>query len=40
MAGTFTYACERGRLQAKVLLSPTRPARIQKLDFAALPPDG
>ena len=38
MAGIFTYACERGRLQAKVLLAPTRPARIQRLDFTALAP--
>jgi serine-type D-Ala-D-Ala carboxypeptidase/endopeptidase len=36
MAGTFTYACERGRLQAKVLLAPTCPATIQRLDFTAL----
>ena len=34
MAGTFTYACERGHLCVHVLLAPTVPAKIQKLEFS------
>jgi len=37
MSGIITYPCERGRLQARVLLAPTRPAKIQKLEFSVLP---
>ena len=37
MAGTFTYPCERGRLRVHVLLAPTVPAKIQKLEFSILP---
>jgi CubicO group peptidase (beta-lactamase class C family) len=34
MAGTFTYRCEGGRLRVRVLLAPTVPPTIQKLEFA------
>ena len=36
LAGIFTFPCERGRLCARVLLAPTHPARIQKLELSAL----
>ena len=38
MSGAFTYPCERGRLRVYVLLAPTVPAKIQKLEFLVLPP--
>ncbi|HEY8510238.1 MAG TPA: serine hydrolase domain-containing protein [Steroidobacteraceae bacterium] len=33
MSATIFYPCERGRLQARVLLAPTSPASIQSLTF-------
>jgi serine-type D-Ala-D-Ala carboxypeptidase/endopeptidase len=38
LAGVFTFPCERGRLCARVLLAPTHPGRIQKLELSALIP--
>jgi CubicO group peptidase (beta-lactamase class C family) len=35
MAGTFSYRCERGRLRVRVLLAPTVPPAMQKLEFTA-----
>jgi len=37
MAGAFTYPCERGHLRVQVLLAPTVPAKIQKLEISILP---
>jgi hypothetical protein len=38
MSGAFTYPCERGRLRVHVLLAPTVPTKIQKLEFSILRP--
>lgn len=38
LAGVFTFPCERGRLCARVLLAPTHPGGIQKLELSALAP--
>ncbi|WP_332766497.1 serine hydrolase domain-containing protein [Phenylobacterium sp.] len=35
MSGRISYACERGRLQAQVLLAPTTPASLQVYTLAA-----
>jgi CubicO group peptidase (beta-lactamase class C family) len=37
LAGSFDWACERGRLQGQVLLAPTREPSIQALRFRAVP---
>jgi D-alanyl-D-alanine-carboxypeptidase/D-alanyl-D-alanine-endopeptidase len=34
MGGTFELACERGKLKATILLAPTTPASLQRLEFA------
>jgi serine-type D-Ala-D-Ala carboxypeptidase/endopeptidase len=38
LAGEFTWRCSHGRLKGSLLLSPTRPARIQQLKLATIPP--
>jgi CubicO group peptidase (beta-lactamase class C family) len=38
LSGEFTWRCERGRARGSVLLSPTRPPRIQRLRLARLSP--
>jgi CubicO group peptidase (beta-lactamase class C family) len=38
LAGEFTWRCAHGRLQGSLLLAPTRPAKIQQLKFAPIPP--
>ena len=38
LAGEFTWHCVHGRLKGSLLLSPTRPAKIQQLKFALVPP--
>jgi len=35
MAGTISYSCEKGRLQAQVLLAPTTPASLQVYTLSA-----
>jgi CubicO group peptidase (beta-lactamase class C family) len=37
MAGTFTWQCERARLDGYLLLAPTSPVTIQQLAFRVLP---
>jgi hypothetical protein len=32
--GTFELACERGRVKLTLLLAPTTPASLQRLEFA------
>jgi D-alanyl-D-alanine-carboxypeptidase/D-alanyl-D-alanine-endopeptidase len=34
MGGTFELACERGKLKVTLLLAPTTPATLQRLEFA------
>ncbi|MBX9883640.1 MAG: beta-lactamase family protein [Novosphingobium sp.] len=34
MSGTFTWTCEKGRIEGTVLLAPTTPISIQSLTFA------
>ena len=34
MGGTFELACERGKLKVTLLLAPTVPASLQRLEFA------
>jgi D-alanyl-D-alanine-carboxypeptidase/D-alanyl-D-alanine-endopeptidase len=34
MGGTFDLACERGKLKVTLLLAPTAPTTLQKLEFA------
>jgi len=35
MSGTISYSCEKGRLQARVLLAPTTPVGLQAYTLAA-----
>lgn len=35
MSGSFDYVCERGKLKIDLILAPTHPATIQKLEFTA-----
>lgn len=34
MSGTFTWACEKGRITGTMLLAPTKPVTLQSLKFA------
>jgi hypothetical protein len=34
MGGTFELACERGKVKVTLLLAPTTPASLQRLEFA------
>jgi CubicO group peptidase (beta-lactamase class C family) len=34
MSGTFTWTCEKGRIEGSVILAPTRPITLQSLSFA------
>ncbi len=34
MSGTFTWKCEKGRIEGEVLLAPTRPITLQALTYA------
>jgi len=36
--GDFVWRCEHGRLEGSLTLAPTRPPRIQHLDFSPLKP--
>jgi CubicO group peptidase (beta-lactamase class C family) len=38
LSGTFTWRCERGRLDGEVLLAPTHPATIQSLRLSLVAP--
>jgi serine-type D-Ala-D-Ala carboxypeptidase/endopeptidase len=38
LAGEFTWRCARGRLKGSVLLTPTRPPRIQQFKLAPIAP--
>jgi CubicO group peptidase (beta-lactamase class C family) len=38
LAGTFTWRCATGRLEGTLLLAPTTPATIQRLDLAVAKP--
>lgn len=38
LAGEFTWRCSHGRVKGSVLLSPTRPARIQELKLEPIAP--
>jgi hypothetical protein len=35
MSATLSFPCERGTLQAKVILAPTLPPTLQTLEFTA-----
>jgi CubicO group peptidase (beta-lactamase class C family) len=37
LAGNFSWTCERGRLEGRVLLAPTKPPTIQALNFRPVP---
>jgi len=37
LAGNFSWTCERGRLEGRVLLAPTNPPTIQALNFRPVP---
>ena len=36
--GDFSWRCEHGRLNGSLMLAPTRPAKIQDLDFSPIKP--
>jgi CubicO group peptidase (beta-lactamase class C family) len=38
LSGEFTWRCAHGRVTGSVLLAPTRPARIQRIEFARKAP--
>jgi D-alanyl-D-alanine-carboxypeptidase/D-alanyl-D-alanine-endopeptidase len=38
MSGTFRWRCAHGRVRGSVLLSPDKPARVQRFEFAAIAP--
>lgn len=38
LSGTFTWRCERGRIDGGLLLAPTRPASIQDLQLSVVAP--
>jgi CubicO group peptidase (beta-lactamase class C family) len=38
LAGTFTWTCERGRIEGDLLLAPTNSPEIQSLDLKAVAP--
>jgi D-alanyl-D-alanine-carboxypeptidase/D-alanyl-D-alanine-endopeptidase len=38
MSGTFRWRCDHGRVRGSILLSPDKPARVQRFEFAAITP--
>ncbi len=40
MSANFRWLCERGTVDGEILLAPTRPATIQKLQLKVAPPPG
>jgi hypothetical protein len=38
MSGAFRWRCAHGRVRGSLLLSPDKPARIQRVDFAVVTP--